>query len=286
MTDCCDVLTALAPPLPAAGAGADVCPPPYDAHTSNAGVPRSAFGSSKREASRIGSDAGLDKAEFSRKVERELPFLRRMVRRWHRDHANADDLVQETVLRALANAHLWVPGSNLRGWLLTIMRNQFFASAAKSKRTTELLATMAMRDTSVPESGSTRLRLRDVQRTLRRLPIIQRTVLVAVAIDSRSYAEVAEALGLSVGAVRCHLARARERLRAAVEGESQIAPFGNRNRGAPKLQAITQASAAPRQPEPIMPPVLVPQLAPSYRQLGARAGSLLEIAPLEANWGP
>src|SRR6266446_1329392 len=57
---------------------------------------------------RLGS-ARLGSADFARRVQDELPFLRKIVRRWHRDRANADDLVQETVLRALANAHLWQP---------------------------------------------------------------------------------------------------------------------------------------------------------------------------------
>ena len=252
--DCCDVLAELAPPPPAARTGFDACLPAQNAPTNNGVTPKFGFRGIAPEASPIGGDATVDRAEFSRNIESELPFLRRMVRRWHRDQANADDLVQETVLRALANAHLWAPGSNLRGWLLTIMRNQFFAAAAKSKRSTELLATMAVGDVSVPESSSTRLRLRDVQRVLHRLPMIQRTVLLAVAIEHRSYAEVAEAVGLSVGAVRCHLARARERLRVAVEGEPDSTPFGNRARGAPQPRAITQASAVPRQPEPMIPP--------------------------------
>src|ERR1700751_4911368 len=67
-----------------------------------------------------------DRREFSRMLEAELPFLRRNAGRWHREPADADDLVQETILRALSSAHLWQPGTNLRAWLVTIMRNQFF----------------------------------------------------------------------------------------------------------------------------------------------------------------
>ena len=63
--------------------------------------------------------------EFSQRVLAEVPFLRRAVRRWHGVGADADDLVQETLLRALANSHQWEPGTNLRAWLFTIMRNQF-----------------------------------------------------------------------------------------------------------------------------------------------------------------
>ncbi len=148
------------------------------------------------------------------------------VRRWHRDRANAQDLVQDTVVQALANAHLWQPGSNLRGWLLTIMRNQFLAVAIKSKRSAELLAAFAARDGHLPSHPSgPRLLLRDVERALLRLSAIQRTVLVAVGIDGKSYSEVARMLDISVGAVRCHLARARQHMRATIEGGPNPLPF-------------------------------------------------------------
>lgn len=195
----------------------------------------------------------LDRDAFSPQIEHELPFLRKAVRRWHRDKANGDDLVQATVLRALANAHLWQPGSSLRAWLLTIMRNEFLATAAKSKRSTELFATMFQQDLRVPEAGGARLVLRDVERGLRRLPAIQRTVLVAVGIDGKSYTEVADALGLSVGAVRCHLARARQRLRAAVEGRQYRLPVALRpaRLSPPPARLPVKFSFFPGAPAPI-----------------------------------
>src|SRR5437868_15414319 len=66
------------------------------------------------EARITGTVTGPAMAEFSRRIEDELPFLRETVRRWHRDRAIAEDLVQDTVVRALATAHPWQPGSNLR----------------------------------------------------------------------------------------------------------------------------------------------------------------------------
>ena len=68
---------------------------------------------------------GMSASEFFQEVEREIPFLRRRVRRWHRDRADADDLIQDTLAQAFANAHQWQPRSDLRAWLFTIMRNQF-----------------------------------------------------------------------------------------------------------------------------------------------------------------
>ena len=81
--------------------------------------------------------------EVSRLITQELPLLRRTARRWERNAADADDLVQETVLRVLANAHLWQPGTNFCAWVRTIMRNQFFTGCAKSTRNRETLAELA-----------------------------------------------------------------------------------------------------------------------------------------------
>ena len=158
-------------------------------------------------------------ADFRRRIEGELPFLRRIARRWHRDQANADDLIQETLMQALTNAQLWEPGSNLHGWLFTIMRNRFLAAAARSKRSDLALDTIGMAEagfsTSLPEA---RLMIRDVQRALRRLPSNQRTAIKFIGIDGKSYEEAAHLMRMSVAAVRCHLARGRKCVRTMVNG--------------------------------------------------------------------
>src|SRR5438132_1520066 len=154
--------------------------------------------------------------DFWRQVETELPFLRRTVRRWHREKADADDLVQDTLVQALANERLWQPGSNLRAWLFTIMRNRFFAMAAKSNRLAAALQDFAHDEQAVgPDPGETRLVLRDVQEAFRRLPSNQRLAIHLVGIEEKSYEEAAKMMGLSIAALRCHLARGRARLRVA-----------------------------------------------------------------------
>ena len=241
----CLFVTTFLPPAPASAEDFNAGFLPRETRCTVAGAPELAVRDPSAEASIAGTLAGSAMAEFSRRIENELPFLQKTVRRWHRDRANAQDLVQDTVVQALANAHLWQPGSNLRGWLLTIMRNQFLAVAIKSKRSAELLAAFAARDGHLPSHPSgPRLLLRDVERALLRLSAIQRTVLVAVGIDGKSYSEVARMLDISVGAVRCHLARARERLRGAVNSGRYAVPFSTR--------------PAPRAIPPALPILLVP----------------------------
>lgn len=166
-------------------------------------------------------------AEFAAQVAAEIPFLHRAVRRWHRQKSDADDLVQDTLVQALANAHLWQPGTDLRAWLFTIMRNRFLAAMARSNRGAALLlVAAAAAPVAADDTREVRLVLRDVGAALGRLPVKQRTALRLAGVEGKSYDEVAAAMGLSVGAVRCHLARGRDRLRAAMRG-SETSPFGH-----------------------------------------------------------
>jgi RNA polymerase sigma-70 factor (ECF subfamily) len=172
--------------------------------------------------------------EFSHNVEQEIPYLRRLARRWHRGGADGDDLVQDTLLRALANAHLWQPGSNLRAWLSVIMRNQFFAGLAKSHRAAEVHTEYAHDKRELAnECGDARLTLRDVARVLDRLPTRQRSAMIMVGVEGHSYEELARVTGATVGAIRCDLARARERLRTVVLADEFCSPIAGRARAKP-----------------------------------------------------
>src|SRR5205807_5492250 len=112
---------------------------------------------------------GAPSAEYRQQIENEIPFLRSKVRRWHRDKADADDLVQDTLVQALANAHLWQPGTDLRAWLYTIMRNRFLAGVNKSARSASALQEIADADRA-PTTHASELRLlvRDLGEALRR----------------------------------------------------------------------------------------------------------------------
>jgi RNA polymerase sigma-70 factor (ECF subfamily) len=163
--------------------------------------------------------------EFPRQIENEIPFLRRAVRRWHREKPDADDLVQDTLVQALANAHLWQPGTNLRAWLSTIMRNEFLGAIARSKRSTGALQSIAAADPGeAADAREVRLILRDVAAALGRLPQKQQSAVFLVGVEGKSYREVAKTMGSSVGAVRSDLARARDRLRNAVHTVDERSP--------------------------------------------------------------
>ena len=196
-------------------------------------------------AARRGSDGperqcrgGAPSAEYLRQIENEIPFLRRTVRRWHRDKADADDLVQDTLVQALANAHLWQPGTDLRAWLYTIMRNRFLAGVNKSARSASALKEIAEpAQNSTANASELRLLLRDLGAALRRLSSNQRSAVLLIGVEGKSYAEAAQSMGTSVGAVRSHLSRGRDRLKTAVEGTDTRTPFAPRPAAAPPAAA-------------------------------------------------
>ncbi len=151
----------------------------------------------------------------SAEIVAHIPRLRRYARALAGDSHRADDLVQDTLERALAKFYLWRRGSDLRAWLFTIMHNVFI-NQLRARR--ELALDEAAEDglQSAPQTDP--LELRDLDAALKRLPLEQREVLLLVGLEQLSYAEVSKALGIPVGTVMSRLSRGRERLRAVMSG--------------------------------------------------------------------
>ena len=188
----------------------------------------------------------LAEAEFARQVEQEIPFLRRAARRWHRERADADDLVQDTLVQALANAHLWQAGTDLRGWLYTIMRNRFLAVVNRSNRSATALEEIAAAEPPpATHMAELRLLLRDLGAALRRLSANQRSAVILIGVQGKSYDEAAQSMGTSVGAVRSHLARGRVRLKTAMNGSDTRPPFAPR-------PPVAEPEVAPHQSPPAL----------------------------------
>jgi RNA polymerase sigma-70 factor (ECF subfamily) len=159
-------------------------------------------------------------ADFTSRLEAEIPALRRYARAILRDPDRADDLVQDCLERAIAKRSYWRRPGNLRAWLFTIMHN-LHANQARS---------LARRPVSLPldqvaEQGSSANQIEsvavsEVLTALEQLDENQREVLVLVAVEQLRYREVAEVLGLPLGTVMSRLGRARERLRQAMNGDA------------------------------------------------------------------
>lgn len=126
----------------------------------------------------------------------ELPRLRRYARMLVRDPARADDLVQECLVRAIAALKSFQPGTNMRAWLFTILRNTLYNETKKARRTVEQVG----EPTSAVSGGQEEaLTMRDVQRAFDRLPPIQKEVVLLVAVEGMEYEDAAAVLGGSGG---------------------------------------------------------------------------------------
>src|SRR6201990_25409 len=124
----------------------------------------------------------------------------------------ADDLVQETLLRALANIHSFQPGTNMSAWLFTILRNLFRSEYRKRRREVEDVdGSYAESLTSLPEQNS-RLEIVELRNALKLLPSEQRESLILVGASGFSYEEAAQICGCAVGTIKSRVNRARSRL--------------------------------------------------------------------------
>ena len=153
----------------------------------------------------------------SRTILAELPRLRRYARAMLGDRAAADDLVQDTLERAWSRFAQWRPGSDLRAWLFGIMHNLRVDQLRRGALATHSLDEEAD-DVPTRATQTDRLEVMDIEAALRQLPDEQREVLLLVALEEMSYAEVAAALGIPAGTVMSRLARGRERLRVIMAG--------------------------------------------------------------------
>jgi RNA polymerase sigma-70 factor (ECF subfamily) len=138
----------------------------------------------------------------------------------------ADDLVQDTMLRALSNLHRFEIGTNLHAWLFTILRNLFHSEYRKRRREVEDAdGSYAARMKVQPEQGS-KLDFEDFRSALAKLPHDQREALLLVGASGFSYDEAAAICGCAVGTIKSRVNRARSRLASllAVDDVEDLGP--------------------------------------------------------------
>jgi RNA polymerase sigma-70 factor (ECF subfamily) len=154
-------------------------------------------------------------SDFSRELAAQIPRLRRYARGLTHDPHWADDLVQDTMERALSRPLLFRPGSNLRAWLFTMLYRLYLNDVARERRSAQSL------EDEEPATHSEPGALLDMQNAMARLQPDQRAVLLLVGLEQLSYAETAAILDLPLGTVMSRLSRARERLRMLLSGEEE-----------------------------------------------------------------
>ena len=155
----------------------------------------------------------------SRAILAEIPRLRRYARAMLGDRAAADDLVQDTLERAWSRLFQWRAGSDLRAWLFGIMHNLRVDQLRRPRLATQSIDEDDF-DLPTRPTQTDELELRDIETALNHLPDEQREVLLLVALEEMSYADIAATLGIPIGTVMSRLSRGRERLRLIMNGEN------------------------------------------------------------------
>ena len=148
-------------------------------------------------------------AAFRDDLTKALPGLRAFALSLIPDSGRADDLVQETLLKAWANQERFVPGTNLKAWLCTILRNQFYTEFRKRKREVEDADGAAAAQLIAPAAQEHGSDLRVLWSHIAKLPSLQREALLLVCAQGLTYEAAAEVMGCQTGTVKSRVSRAR-----------------------------------------------------------------------------
>jgi RNA polymerase sigma-70 factor (ECF subfamily) len=141
-----------------------------------------------------------------------IPALRAFARTFYRDPSDADDLVQETLTKGIANIDKFKPGTRMKSWLFTIMRNTFCTRIVAYRKEQPGVADCVSALPAVEASQDWSVRGSEVKAALERLPEQQRQVLVLIGMLGVTYEEAAEICGCALGTVKSRLNRARASL--------------------------------------------------------------------------
>ena len=164
-----------------------------------------------------------DVLDFHEQLKTVLPRLRIYALSLTRDRDAADDLVHDTVVKALAGRHGFQPGTNLAAWLFRIQRNEFI-SGLRRQRPTVPVDTAIAESLSHPAHQDSRLVMREFMKAFGKLASAQREALLLAVLEGLPYEVIADHTGVSVGTVKSRISRARDALeRLLIEGDDRSA---------------------------------------------------------------
>lgn len=154
----------------------------------------------------------LSDDEFKTELARVIPHLRAFGRSLSGNRDLADDLVQETLMKAWAARKRFQAGTNMRAWTFIILRNLFLSQMRRARFRGEWDEQSANRLLAAPASQDRHIELADMQRALLHLPQPQREALILVGAGGFAYEEAAEICGCAVGTIKSRVARGRAAL--------------------------------------------------------------------------
>jgi RNA polymerase sigma-70 factor (ECF subfamily) len=151
-----------------------------------------------------------------------VPMLRAFARSLCGNRDRADDLVQETLVKAIAHRDKFRAGTNLHAWLVTILRNQFYSEGRRRRREVADPDGIEASRLAVGPHHDGALAFEDFLCALQLLPQDQREALLLIGVSEFSYEDAAQIIGAPVGTVKSRVSRARARLEALVEDGSEF----------------------------------------------------------------
>ena len=170
------------------------------------------------------AEKNSDLHDFHEQLKAILPRLRVYALSLTRDRDSADDLVHDTVVKALTGRHSFEPGTNLSAWVFRIQRNEFISGLRRTRPTVPVDSVIA--DTlSHPAHQESRLVMREFMSAFGKLAATQREALLLAVLEGQSYEVIAAHTGVSVGTVKSRISRARDTLeRLLLEGDTKQRP--------------------------------------------------------------
>lgn len=163
-------------------------------------------------------------AQFKSDLLDLIPFLRAFARSLCGNQETADDLAQETLVKAWQARNMFAPGTNLKAWLFTILRNQFYSDRRRAWRQAPWDQDAAERIPGSSAEQSWAAELSDTARALSQLSDEQREALILVGAGGFSYEDAAAICHCAVGTVKSRVARARKSLLSLLEGNDPLPP--------------------------------------------------------------
>lgn len=164
----------------------------------------------------------VEPAQWRAAVVERIPSLRAFAWSLARNAADADDLVQETLAKAWTHRERFEPGTNLRAWLFTILRNSWYSAAAKKTREVADEDGRHAAGLSAEANQEWAVELTALRAALDQLPPEHREALVMVGAAGLSYEEAAEIAGCALGTIKSRVNRARNRLAEALEMQRRV----------------------------------------------------------------
>ena len=163
-------------------------------------------------------------ADFKAALIAVLPSLRAFARSLCRNAVEADDLVQETMLKAWSARESYIEESNFKAWAFRILRNSLYSNWRKNSRLTQLDDTVYEKTAKATDNAETALELAEVSQAILDLPLEQREALILIAAGGFNYEEVAAIAGVAVGTIKSRVSRGRANLIALMENRAHRRP--------------------------------------------------------------